>query len=73
MDGFGARYAVNKQLTVGLEVFNLAGKKGNDIEYLYASCTAGETVRGDCAGGIGDRHVHPMEPRSARVTARWTF
>lgn len=30
MDGFGARYAVNKQLTLGLEVFNLAGKKGND-------------------------------------------
>jgi hypothetical protein len=23
-------------------VFNLAGKKGNDIEYAYASCTAGE-------------------------------
>ena len=70
---FGTRYAVNKQLTLGLDVFNLAGKKGNDIEYFYASCTAGDTLRGQCGSGIDDRHVHPMEPRSARVTARWTF
>ena len=69
----GARYAVNKQLTLGLDVFNLAGKRGNDIEYLYASCTAGEVARGDCGGGIEDRHVHPMEPRSGRLSARWTF
>ena len=70
---FGARYAVSEHLTLGLDVFNLAGKKGNDIEYFYASCTAGETLRGECGGGIEDRHVHPMEPRSVRVTARWTF
>ena len=25
------------------------------------------------ATGVNDRHVHPMEPRSARVSARWTF
>ncbi|QSI33298.1 TonB-dependent receptor plug domain-containing protein [Variovorax sp. RKNM96] len=70
---FGARYAVNKNLTLGLDVFNLAGKKGNDIEYAYASCSAGEVVSGSCNGGVNDRHVHPMEPRSARVSARWTF
>lgn len=69
----GTRYAVNKQLTLGLDVFNLAGKKGNDIEYDYASCTAGEVASGSCGGGIDDRHVHPMEPRSVRVSARWTF
>jgi outer membrane receptor protein involved in Fe transport len=70
---FGARYAVNKNLTLGLDVFNLAGKKGNDIEYAYASCSAGEVVAGACNGGVNDRHVHPMEPRTARVSARWTF
>ncbi|MGO4392856.1 TonB-dependent receptor [Variovorax sp. M-6] len=70
---FGARYAVNEHLTLGLDVFNLAGRKGNDIEYFYASCTAGEVASGACGGGIDDRHVHPMEPRSARVSARWTF
>jgi hypothetical protein len=26
-----------------------------------------------CGGGVDDRHVHPMEPRTARVSARWTF
>lgn len=70
---FGARYAVNRHLTLHLDVFNIAGSRGNDIEYYYASCTAGEVASGACNGGIGDRHVHPMEPRSARVSARWTF
>ncbi|RYF76829.1 MAG: TonB-dependent receptor [Comamonadaceae bacterium] len=70
---FGARYRVNPHLTLGLDLFNLAGRKGNDIEYFYASCTAGEVASGGCGGGIDDRHVHPMEPRSARVSARYTF
>ena len=70
---FGARYAVDKHLTLGLDVFNLAGKKGNDIEYYYASCSAGEVTRGNCNGGVNDRHIHPMEPRSVRVSARYTF
>ncbi|RZL61359.1 MAG: TonB-dependent receptor [Variovorax sp.] len=70
---FSGRYAVNKRLTLGLDVFNIAGRKGNDIEYYYASCTGGEVVSGSCNGGADDRHVHPMEPRSARVSARWTF
>ena len=70
---FGTSYAVNKHLTLGLNVFNIAGKKGNDIEYYYASCTSGEVVSGSCNGGVNDRHVHPMEPRSARVSAKWTF
>jgi len=69
----GARYAVDKHLTLGLDVFNLAGKKGNDIEYYYASCSAGEVARGNCNGGVNDRHAHPMEPRSVRVSARYTF
>jgi hypothetical protein len=69
----GLRYAVNPRLTLGLDVFNIAGKKGNDIEYAYASCTAGEVASGTCGGGIDDRHVHPMEPRNARLIARWAF
>lgn len=69
----GTRYAVNSHLTLGLDVFNLTGRKGNDIEYFYASCSAGEIASGACGGGIDDRHVHPMEPRSARVSAKWSF
>jgi outer membrane receptor protein involved in Fe transport len=70
---FGGAYAVNRNLTLGLQVFNLAGSKGQDIEYFYASCTAREVLDGACGDGIGDRHIHPMEPRSVRVSARWTF
>lgn len=70
---FGSRYAVNKHVSLGLDVFNLLGSKGNDIEYYYASCTAGEVASGACGSGIDDRHIHPMEPRTMRVSARWTF
>jgi len=69
----GTRYTVNRNLSLGLDVFNLAGSKGNDIEYYYASCTAREVAGGACAGGIDDRHIHPLEPRTVRVSARWTF
>jgi len=69
----GVRHAVDRHLTLGLDLFNLAGRQDNDIEYLYASCTAGEVARGTCDGGIEGRHIHPVEPRSARVSARWTF
>ncbi len=68
-----ARYAVNRHVTLGLDVFNLAGNQGNDIEYYYASCTAGEVAAGSCHGGVNDRHIHPMETRSVRLSARYTF
>jgi outer membrane receptor protein involved in Fe transport len=70
---FGSRYALNRRLTLGLDIFNLANRRGNDIEYFYASCTAREVASGSCGGGIDDRHIHPMEPRSLRVTARLSF
>ena len=69
----GVRYAASPALTLGVDVFNLTGRKANDIEYLYASCTASEVARGECGSGIEGRHVHPMEPRSVRVSAKWTF
>lgn len=47
--------------------------RGFNLEYFYASCTAGEIASGACGAGIDDRHVHPMEPRSARVSAKWAF
>jgi hypothetical protein len=33
----------------------------------------GEVASGACGTGIEDKHVHPMVPRSARVSARWNF
>ena len=69
----GTRYQVDRQLTLGLDVFNIAGRKGNDIEYSYASCSAREVAGGTCGAGVEDRHVHPMEPRTVRVSARLAF
>jgi hypothetical protein len=69
----GVRFAFHKHLTLGVDVFNLDGKKGNDIDYFYASCTVAEVSSGRCGNGIADRHVHPMEPRTVRLSARLGF
>ena len=47
---------------LALDVFNLADRKVNDIEYFYESRLPGE------AAPVADRHVHPAEPRTVWVT-----
>lgn len=62
-----------------LEVFNLLDREVNDIEYFYASCLRSELNTPACAAdatereGIADRHVHPSEPRSVRLSVRLSF
>jgi len=55
----------NSQLT--LDVFNLFDRQVNDIEYYY------ESQRLTDATAVADRHVHPAEPRTLRVTWRMVF
>ena len=62
----GYRFGSSFDLT--LDVFNLANRKVNDIEYFYVSRLPGEP-----AAGVSDRHVHPVEPRSFRLTATVRF
>ena len=50
-----------------LDVFNLFGRKVNDIEYFYESQLPGETAP------VADRHLHPAEPRTLRLTLRHSF
>jgi outer membrane receptor protein involved in Fe transport len=57
---FGAR----AELT--LDVFNLLDRQVNDIQYFYESRPRG-------LAAAEDRHVHPAEPRSARLTLRLQF
>jgi outer membrane receptor protein involved in Fe transport len=45
-----------------LDVFNLLDRKVNDIQYFYESQLPGETAP------VADRHVHPAEPRTARLS-----
>jgi hypothetical protein len=50
----------NAELT--LDVFNLLDRKVNDIQYFYESQLPGE------GAAVADRHVHPAEPRTARLS-----
>ncbi|UXH77573.1 TonB-dependent receptor [Roseateles amylovorans] len=59
------RFGPKTELT--LDVFNLFDRKVNDIEYLYESQLPGE------ATPVMDRHLHPAEPRTLRVTLRRSF
>ncbi len=49
------------------DVFNVLDRKVNDIEYFYESQLPGE------AAPVADRHVHPAEPRTVRVTLKLGF
>jgi TonB dependent receptor/TonB-dependent Receptor Plug Domain len=47
-----------------LDVFNLGDRKVDDIQYFYESQLPNES------SPVADRHVHPAEPRTLRLTLR---
>jgi outer membrane receptor protein involved in Fe transport len=55
-------WRLSPQAELTLDVFNLANRKVDDIQYAYESQLRGE------AAPVADLHVHPAEPRSARLT-----
>jgi outer membrane receptor protein involved in Fe transport len=61
-------YRIDRRWQLSLDVFNLFGRKINDIDYYYAS-----RLPGEAAEGVADMHYHPAEPRSYRLTLRATF
>ena len=61
-------YQINRKTRLSLDVFNLFDKRASDIDYYYASRLPGEAV-----DGVSDRHFHPVEPRSARLTLSYAF
>ena len=60
-------YRVGKQTQVALDVYNLFDRQVNDIEYWYESQLAGETAP------LADRHIHPTEPRTFRLSINQRF
>ncbi len=56
-------YAVTKQIRFGFEVLNLFDRKVDDITYFYTS-----RLQGEPAAGVADKHFHPAEPHSLRVS-----
>jgi outer membrane receptor protein involved in Fe transport len=64
---FGGYYRTGR-LKIGVDILNLFNARDADISYFYASRLPGEP-----AEGVEDRHIHPVEPRQVRVTARLSF
>jgi len=60
-------YAFDKRTRLSLDVYNLFDRKDNDIDYYYESQLAGEPAP------VADRHFHPVERRSVRVTLASSF
>lgn len=55
-------YAVTKQVRFGFEVLNLFDRRVDDITYFYESKLQTETAP------VADRHFHPAEPRTLRLS-----
>jgi outer membrane receptor protein involved in Fe transport len=60
-------YRLNKRFAVSLAAYNLLDSDDNDITYFYASQLPGE------AQAVEDRHFHPVEPRTLRLTVETRF
>jgi hypothetical protein len=61
-------FKMNKKFRVALQGFNLLGTKAHAIDYFYTSRLPGEP-----ASGVPDRHFHPIESRSFRVSLVGNF
>src|SRR5205807_5007568 len=55
-------YAVTKQIRLGVEVLNMLNRRVDDITYFYESQLRGE------AAPVADKHFHPAEPRTLRLS-----
>jgi outer membrane receptor protein involved in Fe transport len=58
---------IGERFSVALAVYNLFDSGDNDITYFYESQLAGETE------ALEDRHFHPVEPRTLRLTVETRF
>jgi outer membrane receptor protein involved in Fe transport len=58
---------IGKRFAVSLAAYNLFDSQDNDITYFYESQLPGE------GSPVADRHFHPVEPRTLRMTVetRW--
>ncbi len=61
-------WRVTPDVTVTADVFNLFNKQASGIDFFYTSRLGGEPL-----GGVEDRHFHPVEPRSVRLTLGFRF
>ncbi|MFZ5595254.1 MAG: TonB-dependent receptor [Pseudomonadota bacterium] len=60
-------YKLRKNVRVALQIFNLLDRKADAITYYYESQLANE------AAPVSDKHLHPVESRSLRLTLTSNF
>ena len=60
-------YKIDPKWRVHMDVFNLFDRADDDITYFYESQLQGE------AAPVEDRHFHPVEPRTFRLTLTGHF
>ncbi len=74
-----AGYQFNPHMSAHVDVLNVFDRQVNDIEYLYESCLRQEAGNPSCnplnadREGVLDRHIHPTEPRTYRLTLKYLF
>ena len=72
MSSVTANLRVNRKMSndldITMDLLNLTDRKNPDISYYYTSRVMGEPVQ-----GVDGTHVHPAEPRTFRVSARYRF
>jgi hypothetical protein len=56
-------FKIDKKVRIILQGFNLLNTHAHAIDYFYTSRLPGEP-----AAGVDDRHFHPIETRSFRVS-----
>jgi hypothetical protein len=61
-----AGYVFKRGLRVQLTMLNVLNERASDIQYYYNS-----RLPGEAAGGVGDVHFHPVEPRQLRLSLGW--
>jgi outer membrane receptor protein involved in Fe transport len=61
-------YKLTPTLRVQLDVYNLFDSHDDAADYFYA-----DRLPGEPAQGVEDIHIHPLEPRSARVAVTARF
>ncbi len=60
-------YRMSKRFALSLAAYNLFDSDDNDITYFYESQLPGE------GAPVEDRHFHPVEPRTLRLTVETRF
>lgn len=66
-------YRFDRRWRLTVDILNLLDRKANDIEYWGSSCTRTEGPNCNNGDGFDGRLVHPMEPRTVRVSLRANF